>query len=32
MQSTTITAQLTADQGQLFRNSYGAYLGIKKAW
>jgi hypothetical protein len=32
MQSTTITAQLAADQGQLFRNSYGAYLGIKKAW
>ncbi|REA57877.1 hypothetical protein DSL64_22390 [Dyadobacter luteus] len=30
--NTTLTAQLAADQGELFRNSYGGYLGIRKGW
>ncbi|HEV7382798.1 MAG TPA: capsule assembly Wzi family protein [Dyadobacter sp.] len=32
LSNTTVTAQLAGDKGQLFRNSYGAYVGIKKGW
>ena len=30
--NTSLLAKLSVDQGDLFVNSYGGYLGIRKSW